>query len=430
MDIEQLGRKAIDLIRSEWGLPKRGFVAGGSIANIIWELVSGNKAVVNDIDIFVFDKKIDVIDENDKSTLFKYKEHGIKYYEDYSGISFTSYTKDFYTICESLREGIFNTISYQSNTSDPLLVIGSFDINATRIGYSIEEDKFYWTKDFEYFLETGKLEVSNLRTPSHTAVRLSKKSKELNVNLTNFEFNLIQYALYYKFSDMIKLRFKERYFNMYVDNKETLDKYFILCRDEEMEKYIFDKFGEKTELRYFKSIESEGKDDIESMMDRRPNIFSEDTNLNLVFLSDIFLFYMRNIYGDIDKVKLWSKLSYFFGDPNYFDKEVKPEDIDLLERLCKYAPSSIENLKGLKLSEQVKITKMLLDKFKDDPIIAISILEKIKVDKDIELDEQTLLILELSVRKENFNDTRGKVSKIVEYMNVEEDITNNQQWDL
>ena len=328
-------------------------------------------------------------------------------------MSFTSYTKDFYTICESLREGIFNTISYQSNTSDPLLVIGSFDINATKIGYSIEEDKFYWTQDFEHFLETGKLEVSNLRTPSHTAVRLSKKSKELNVNLNNFEFNLIQYALYYKFSDMIKLRFKERYFNMYLDNKEVLDEYFLMCRDDEMEKYIFDKFGEETELRYFKSIESDDKNDFDIVMGRRPNIFSEDTNLNMIFLSDIFLFYMRNIYGDDEKVKFWSKLSYFFDDPNYFDKEVKSEDIDLLERLCKYAPNSIDNLKGLKLSEQVKITKMLLDKFKYDPIIAISILEKIKVDKNLELDDQTALILELSVRKETSNDTKGKVSKII-----------------
>ena len=55
MNIESLGRQAIDRIKSEWGLPLHGFVAGGAIANIVWELVSGNKAVVNDIDIFVFD---------------------------------------------------------------------------------------------------------------------------------------------------------------------------------------------------------------------------------------------------------------------------------------------------------------------------------------------------------------------------------------
>ena len=51
--------------------------------------------------------------------------------------------------------------------------------------------------------------------------------------------------------------------------------------------------------------------------------------------------------------------------------------------------------------------------YNDDPIIAISVLEKNKLDKDIELDEQTKLLLELSVRKEIVNDTRGKVNKIL-----------------
>jgi len=412
MDVENLGRQAIDQIKSKWGLPLQGFVAGGSIANIIWELVSGNKAVVNDIDIFVFEKQIDKIDDNTK-TLFKYKEQDLKYYEDYSGIQFSSYTKDFYTISESLRDGIFNTITYQSNTTDPGLVISSFDINATKVGYSIDEDKIYWTKDFEEFLKTGELRISNLMTPSHSAVRLAKKSKELNVELKEFECNLLQYALYYRFSDMIKLRFKERYFDMYKDNEDLLKKHFILCRDEEMEEYVFTKFGDKSELHYIKSIEMKDHKHSDIFENRRPLIFSEDTNLSNIFLSGIYLFYMRNIYGDDEKVKLWSKLSYFFDDPNYFDKEVNNEDIDLLNRLCKFAPNSIANLKGIKLSEQVIIVKKLLDKFKDDPIIAISILEKVKVDKDMVLDEQTSLLLELSVRKEIINDTRGKVNSIL-----------------
>jgi len=410
MDVEKLGRQAIQRIKSEWGLPKKGFVAGGSIANIIWELVSGNKAVINDIDIFVFDKTIDKI--NNEKTLFKYEEQDLKYYEDYTGMRFSSYTKDFYTIVESLREDIFNTISYQSNTSDPMLVISSFDINATRVGYSIEDDKFYWTKDFEEFLEKGELKVSNLMTPSHTAVRLAKKSKELNVDVSEFEYNLMQYCLFYKFSDIIKLRFKDRYLQMFLDNKEVLDKYFVLSRDLEMEKYLLNKYNEVTELHYLKSIEF--KDEESNIFsNRRPSIFSDDENLSGLYLSSIYLFYMRNIYGNESKVNLWSKLGCFFNDPNYFDKEVDKEDIDLLDRLCKYAPNSINNLKGLKLSEQIVIVKKLLDKFKDDPIIAISILEKIKVDKDMVLDEQTTLLLELSVRRQIVNDTRGKVDKIV-----------------
>ena len=58
MNIEILCRKAIEIIKDNWGIPERGFIAGGSIANIIWELVSGKKAIVNDIDVFLFRKKI------------------------------------------------------------------------------------------------------------------------------------------------------------------------------------------------------------------------------------------------------------------------------------------------------------------------------------------------------------------------------------
>ena len=137
-----------------------------------------------------------------------------------------------------------------------------------------------------------------------------------------------------------------------------------------------------------------------------------DKNIQQIYNSITFLFYMRNIYGNSTLEELWSKLSYFFGDLDYIDKEVSQEDIELLVRFSQNAPNSIENLKGLKLSEQILLIKKFFEKFKDDPIVAISILEKQKVDKDIELDETTSLLLELSVRKEIVNDTKGKVYKI------------------
>ena len=128
MNIELLGRQAIDIIKSKWGLPKEGFVAGGSIANIIWELVSGNKAIVNDVDIFVLDSFQKNFDRSDKSSLFNYPEKETKYYEDYTGMCFNTHTKDFYSIVESTKDDIFNIIKYKSNTNDPSLIIKSFDI--------------------------------------------------------------------------------------------------------------------------------------------------------------------------------------------------------------------------------------------------------------------------------------------------------------
>jgi len=418
MNIESLGRQAIERIKSEWGLPKRGFLAGGSIANIVWELVSGNKAVVSDIDVFIFDSLEERINTSNRDTLFNYQEKETRYYEDYTGMCFNTYTKDFYSIIEAEREGMFNNIRYKSNSQDPSLIIKSFDINSTRIGYSIEKDELYWTPEFEEFLKTGELKVTNLMTPSHTAIRIVKKSKDLNVKLDEFEFKLIQYALSCNFQDRIKLRFRERYLELYKEYSHILKDYFTIKRDIEAEDYVKIHYQKEVQLFYLNPIVTDESPEM-SNFDRliyshRTNLFKEDENINLIFKSSDFLFYMRNIYGKEELSKLWKKLYFYFKDINYIDKEVSMEDIELLCRFSENAPNSIENLKSYKLSEQISIIKKFLDKYKEDPIIAISILENVKVNKDIELDEQTSLLLELSVRKQIVNDTRGKVNKILD----------------
>ena len=59
MNIEQLAKNALNFLKTkEINFPKHGIIAGGSLGNLIWEQVSGNVAVVNDIDIFIFDKLI------------------------------------------------------------------------------------------------------------------------------------------------------------------------------------------------------------------------------------------------------------------------------------------------------------------------------------------------------------------------------------
>jgi hypothetical protein len=55
-----------------------------------------------------------------------------------------------------------------------------------------------------------------------------------------------------------------------------------------------------------------------------------------------------------------------------------------------------------------------LDIYKEDPIIAISILEKGNVGLYDDLDDEcNQLLLELSVRKEIVNDTKNKVGNIL-----------------
>jgi hypothetical protein len=52
MQIEKLATNALEYLRSKYTLPKSGLIAGGCLGNLIWEQVSGNIAVVNDIDVF------------------------------------------------------------------------------------------------------------------------------------------------------------------------------------------------------------------------------------------------------------------------------------------------------------------------------------------------------------------------------------------
>ena len=411
MNIELLGRKAIDILKSRFELPESGLLAGGSLGNVIWELVSGNKAVINDIDIFIL-KDIIEYSDNKERPLFEYKEEETNYFEEYSGMAWSTKTKGYYKIIEAKKEDYNNIIDYVSTTSDPLIVINSFDINCTRVGYSLENDEFYWSEDFVDFLKTGQLKVSNLKTPSHTALRLVKKSKELNAKLDDFELKLIQHVILYPFSDVLRYRFKDRYFDIFNLYKDKLGEFFEIEEDLDIENYIKINFNDDSKIWRLKTKLEESNKDIDLLIEN--NLIFNDANLNSINKVDEFLFYMRKIYNN-EKIKnIWSKLKWYINDIEYFDIDVLEEDLELLHRLSIHAPNSINNLKGYKISEQLQIIKKLLDKYGDDPIIAISILEKIKIDKNIVLDEETSLLLELSVRKEIVNDTKGKVSKILE----------------
>lgn len=410
MDIDNLVRTAIERIKINWGLPDRGFIAGGSIANIVWELISGNRAVVNDIDVFIFDGIIDEINPSDKQSLFRYQEKESRFWEDYNGMRYSSINRDFYTIESSEHEEIFNKIKYKSNKTDTDIILRSFDINSTKVGYSIEEDRCYWTPEFEEFLKTGELKVCNLMTPSHTAIRIVKKSKELDCKLEKFELDLLRHSLEWRFSDIIKYKFRDRYHSMFNEYVDYLKEYFIIKRDFHAEGYVKNTFGEEVNLYYLQAVIDGKEDSVVDFLYGR-EVFN-DENVRKIYNSQEFLFYMRNIYGKDNLPELWSKLYFFFTDKSYIDCLPTSEDLDLISRLGKYAPNSIENLKGKKLSEQIELVKWILEKYEEDPIVAISILEKHKLSQK-ELDDQDLFLLELSVRKKIVNDTKGKVNKVL-----------------
>ena len=384
MDVQQLAQRAIDKIKSQWGLPKRGFIAGGSISNLIWEEVSGTKAIINDIDVFLFDGLLENYDEDRKEYFFSFKEDEENvWYDDYCGLRFIDRTKNYYSISESSTEGIFNYVSYKSNTHNPEIIIKSFDINCTAIGYSIEEDKFYWTPEFEKFLKTGELKISNLKTPCHTAIRIVKKAEELGVKLDLFELEIIRIFLSRQLQDVYKVRFQDRYFNLF-NTYKLLDNYFTIEQDLECMAHVKVTYDKDVNLWTLKNKKE----------------FLLDNNLLGIHKGDDLLFYLRNIYTNPQLVDIWNRLRPLFINEDYVDGGVDVDDMKLLSNTIKFLPRTILNLRGYKLTEQVSIIKLLLERYKEDPTIAFSVLEKHTIEPNQEIDDSTALLYELSVRRE------------------------------
>lgn len=382
MNVEKLARKALTIIKIKYGMPRRGFIAGGSIANIMWELVSNNKSVINDIDIFVYGIPTEKTDSG-----FTVKEVETSYFESYHQMSSGSSLKDSYTIKESINTGLFNEIKYESKNSSPKLIIDSFDINCTQIGYSIDEDKFYWTDSFVDFLKNGELKITNLSTPAHTVIRVVKKKNELNAILNDFEIEIAQYVLNNSrnFYDINRIRFMQRYADMYIKNEKYLNQYFSLERDIKLEDYLASKkINEKiyTLNPISKLIDSE-------KLNHAPNTSSD------------FLFFIRNIHNNPNLKDLWDKLYCVYSTKDYVNESNTSDEIEFVSKFVKNYPDTINNLRGLTLSDQIYIIRSVIDKVSAqyDYDTSIAVLENIKFDANKKFDDDECLLLGLSVRK-------------------------------
>jgi hypothetical protein len=418
INIELLARNALNRLKQYPNFPKSGFIAGGSLANLIWESISGNKAIINDIDVFIFNKIIEKSDDGgwirdkndpkeDKKLYYDRKE--TVYVEDYAGLCQTSKSTDFYLIEDTSHWGIYNFVNYSANRQSPQVIIDSFDINCTQVGYSIDEDKFYYTDDFEYFLKTGELHIVNLMSPGHSAIRLIKKKYDLNAKLDELELKLCQHCLVNKMSDTNRIYFTEKYAKIYRKYQSELQPYFSMKKSEEITELFLKNKNLDLEIFHLECYNQKEFDMF--LLHNQPVIF-DDPLISKINNGIDLLFYVRNINGENKDV--WNKLHYLYDSKDYVDKsDFSKEDLDMLSRLVRVAPNTIKNLKGLKLSQQISIMKILFDKYKEDPLIAISVLEKIKIDPNASFDEGDLLLLELSVRKLILNDTRDKVKRIL-----------------
>ena len=405
MNIQKLAENSLTLIKELCpNFPKSGIIAGGSLANLIWEQVSGNTAIINDIDVFLFNRKLDITDAGDLNTntndgkkMF-YRSQEKIYWRDYTGLCEGSKTKSFYVIEGTENIGIINYINYSSTSEDPYLIIDSFDINCTQIGYDIESGKFFWTEEFESFLKTGQIKLTNLGSPAHSAVRILKKRDELKANLDELELKLCAYVIGRGMVGITRRYFSNKYFDISKKYSKELSEYFNISEVKE----VSDLINQSKDINI--NIYTLVLNDISSKEIFKEDFLYQDA-VNKMWHCNDFLFYIRNIEKNTFDFKVWDILQPLYSYDKYVDSEVSDEDLDMLKRLIENIPNSIRNLQGMKLSEQINLVKKLYDSFSDDITIAFSILDKKKIDSNIVLDPDTKLLLELSVRKEIVNNT-------------------------
>jgi hypothetical protein len=411
MNIEKLGRNALEFLKTkESNFPKSGIIAGGSLGNLIWEQVSGNVAIVNDIDVFMFQKSLDineVYSENtntkDNKKLF-YRSQEKVYWEDYTGLCQGTQNKEFYLIEKTENIGLINYVYYSATSNKPKLVVDSFDINCTQIGYDIDTDKFFWTKEFEQFLEDGKLRFTNLGSPQHSSIRILKKRDELNAILEDKELKLTAYTISKGLNGVTRRYFSDKYFSIYEKYEKELSKYFKIKKEPEISEIISKSKG--IDINIYTLTTDLKKEQIYTTDEVSKDTFEKIWNCN------DFLFYMRNVEKNEKYIRVWSKLSHLFTYDGYLDYDPSDDDINLLHRLIYNVPKVIKNLQGITMSKQVELVNRLFDTFKYDLTIPLALLEKQKIDPNIILDESTCLLLELSVRLEIINNNY-KIDKIL-----------------
>jgi len=404
MNYQELFSQALSEIKSKWELPSTGFLAGGSLANMSWNILKGKNSPINDLDIY----HLSEVKKNISSREMKEKQHFTKnekwVYEDYSGYNIGYQQKGYYIIEKVSVDGIFNNIEYKSSTDNKSIIIDSFDINCCQLGYDIEKDEFVWTKDFEIFLETGELRLTNLTSPAHSAMRLVKKKHDLGAFLPQIEIEIICYSMKnIKFMDTQKFRFKERYANMYKEYQSDLNTHFKLVRDKEIEEYLRNNLGVH--------------DHIWTLEPKSINLDIEKGEIPGIFISKDFLFYVRNIMNNAELEKLWFKLHPLMDShlsiESYVDLELTDEIIEKLYKLVIHAPNVSRNLQGLSISKQLELFDTIIQKFSNDPFIGITILEKYDLKNHNLDDEMELLLMELSIRREVIDDVQDKVYKIL-----------------
>lgn len=205
-------------------LPEKGVIAGQSIATLYLEEIGFQKKMkrdikINDIDLFVHDANISITnwDLDSREPGITKKNVKNKIVGEYNNILHNGVQ----IFKKSERDGMLNTIYYNASDASAFVfvsyqrIIESFDINAVQVGISMEDKKLIKTKEFEKFLNSGQMEMTEFGSPFDTLNRMYKKREEqgyyFNEKLEKEKCNIF-YSIYNRkyIGEVIYNRWKHR----------------------------------------------------------------------------------------------------------------------------------------------------------------------------------------------------------------------------
>ena len=402
--------KIIDKLKSVVNLNEisgDAVIAGGSIANIIYAMIHGGNAVINDVDVYVEDAeskkghkfRVKMTEPNDYSGLSVNVDE-MEIMDDSYGRIYVSESGSIINIKSHTRKGIINEIKYHyekprgGRTKEiENALIDSFDLNCCNAAINLKERKIYYTKDFLKFLETKVLKVINPSSPIQTSVRLFKKIKDLNCfcdvdfemrflvvasksHLNRFVTKIIgpeTKAKYDRYQSLI-----EPYFKLRKIKKSDLmysvfnnDESFLKISENKLWGYdavsnitIVESFNSLVKLKKIWKLMYEEKDAI------------EQERINKIFYKNFFL---NDFSEDTWSIQVWDPEtqivenrpfynSYRFTfemlltKEGYHDCEFTVEDVDAIDKFChKYHRTRLIFKNTQNISETVKIVRFIED---------------------------------------------------------------------
>ena len=273
---KNLSTKIIEILtKYSVAIPNEGFLAGGAIANTIFNLFWGGNYPINDIDIFYETKRASSPNYSWDMIHTPLRTDKIVLEGDGYMVTKISYNENCsYKVLSTRRDGYLNMIEISSINNRSVVknyeyILKGFDLNCCQVGINLENNELVYTEEFELFLKTKQLELTTLYTPAHTAIRIFKKIDELQCycNLDKCMEILSQPLLLsrvnYAKQKGFGVYFSTKYKDLYIKYHNKIKNYFTMVKFFQHKKNVWESMYEKVNV---------GEDHVVNWMDPNRSI--------------------------------------------------------------------------------------------------------------------------------------------------------------